>query len=92
MNVSKKGMVLAAAMMFAPCAFAQNTVTLNDIAQESGLTERQVAMVLGAPTSFATYRTEYRQARDRLVQSVGQERYAEYIAAYRAGEIEDNKS
>jgi len=51
-------------------------------------------MVLGAPTAYANYRTEYRNTRDQLVRSVGQERYAEYIAAYRAGEIgvEDNKS
>jgi hypothetical protein len=86
MNALPKGVVLAAAM-FAPCAFAQGTVSVNEIAEESGLTPRQVAMVLGAPTSYATYRTEYRQARDQLVRNVGQERYAEYIAAYRSGEL-----
>ena len=90
MNVFTKS-VLFAATLFASAASAQ-TVTVDEIAAESGLTNRQVAMVLGAPTAYAEYRTTFRHARDQMLRTVGQERYAEYIAMYRNGElkVEDN--
>jgi hypothetical protein len=85
MNVLKS--VMLAAALFAPSAFAQKTVTVDEIAAETGLTHRQVAMVLGAPTAYAEYRTNFRRARDQFLRTVGQERYAEYLAMYRAGEL-----
>ena len=41
------------------------------LAQQSGLSERQVRMVLGAPVAYSEYRTSFRDSRDRLRRAVG---------------------
>ena len=43
------------------------------LAQQSGLTTRQVRMVLGAPVSFAEYRTSYDRSYAAVRRALGNE-------------------
>jgi hypothetical protein len=52
---------------------ADADVEIEDIRAETGLREREVRMMIGAPSSYAEYRTSYRQARDRMARAA---RYA----------------
>ena len=54
--------------------------SIRDVAAATGLTERQVQMVIGAHTAYAEYRTSYDWARRRFVQALGQERYEQLMA------------
>ena len=55
------------------------------LAKQSDLSERQVRMVLGAPTAFAEYRTTYKDSRDKLRRAVGgREELARLAAQYKA--------
>jgi hypothetical protein len=82
---------VVAAVLCAPAAWAQERETVEGIANETGLSTRQVQMVLGCHSSFAEYRTGFKRAKDQLVAKIGQERYEELAAAYRAGEIADGR-
>ena len=50
-------------------AFADDA-TIEDIAARTGLSERQVKMVLGPSTPYAEYRTSYDFARERVDQAI----------------------
>ena len=49
------------------------------LAHETGLTERQVQMVLGNRTPFAEYRTSYQASVDKMQAAIGRSRYEQMI-------------
>jgi len=53
---------------------------ISDLAAQTGLTERQVQMVVGAHTAYAEYLTQYDWARRTLIQRLGAERYNNLMA------------
>ena len=61
-------------------AAASPAANIRDLAAASGLTERQVQMVIGAHTAYAEYRTSYDWARQRFVKALGKDRYDELMA------------
>ena len=62
-------------------AFA-DVQAIRDEAEINGLSEREMRMLSGAPSSYANYRTSYWQARDKLRrQALADERYFEERAA-----------
>lgn len=61
-------------------AAASPAANLRDLAAATGLTERQVQMVVGAHTAYAEYRTSYEWARQRFVKALGRERYEQIMA------------
>jgi hypothetical protein len=50
---------------------AQDRLDVQDLADRTGLTTRQVRMVLGAPGSFAEYRTSYARSEWAVRQALG---------------------
>ena len=74
---------VALATLFAGAAAAQEPLSVEELAAESGLAPREVAMVLGPSVSYSNYRTSYRRARAQLVRTIGEERFEEVAAAYR---------
>jgi hypothetical protein len=69
---------LAVALMAvsAPSMAGDNT---KQLARETGLTERQVQMVLGNRTPFAEYRTSYQPSLEKMQAAIGKERYNQMI-------------
>ena len=61
-------------------AAAGPRLELGDLAAATGLTERQVQMVVGAHTAYAEYRTSYDWARQRFVRALGVQRYNALMA------------
>ena len=61
-------------------AAASPNLQLRDLADATGLTERQVQMVVGAHTAFAEYKTSYEWARRRFVSALGEKRYNDLMA------------
>ena len=61
-------------------AAASPAANIRDLAAATGLTERQVQMVIGPHTAYAEYRTSYDWARHRFVQVLGQQRYDQLMA------------
>jgi len=59
---------------------APPSTQISDLSAATGLTERQVQMVVGAHTAYAEYRTSYDWARRRMVQALGQARYEDLMA------------
>jgi hypothetical protein len=53
---------------------------ISDLAAMTGLTERQVQMVVGAHTAYAEYLTTYDWARRRFISKLGEERYDDLMA------------
>jgi hypothetical protein len=53
---------------------------ISALAAATGLSERQVKMVVGAHTAYSEYRTSYDWARRRFVQVLGARRYNELMA------------
>ena len=73
----------ALAALFAGTAAAQE-VSVEALAEQSGLAAREVAMVLGPSVSYSNYRTSYRRAKAQLVRTLGsEERFQQIAAAYR---------
>lgn len=62
-------------------AWADDSIA--ELSAQTGLSEQQVQMVLGARTPHAEYRTSFKRTRDKFVQAVGKERYDALAAAYR---------
>jgi hypothetical protein len=62
-------------------AFAAGYTTPDQIAAETGLTARQVAMVLGPSTAYPEYLTSYDWVSTRLYKALGEQRYEELRAA-----------
>ena len=67
----------------ATTAGAAELLDVSDVAARTGLTERQVRMALGAPTSFAEYRTSFRIAEHKVKQVLGEKQYRELAEAYK---------
>ncbi len=69
------------ALALAPClALAQPPLQIHDLAAATGLSDRDVQMVVGAHTAYPQYLTSYDWARRRFVKALGQERYRELMA------------
>ena len=64
-------LALAAALLLGSAGLQAQELDIEALAGQSGLSERQVRMVLGAPVAFAEYRSSYRDSRDRLRRAVG---------------------
>lgn len=74
-------LVLLAALPFAASAAPRaNTATINDLAQLTGLTPRLVQMVVGNPTAYAEYLTQYDWARHRMQHVLGAQRLDDLMA------------
>lgn len=70
------------ALVAAP-AFAGNFLSPQELAAETGLTARQVSMVLGPHSAYPEYLSSYSIVRDRFIRAVGQQRYNELAKLYR---------
>lgn len=53
---------------------------VRDLADATGLSERQVQMVIGAHTAYPEYLTQYDWAKRKFVRALGKERYEELMA------------
>jgi len=76
----------ASTLILAPLALASGLAcaahaTPADIAAETGLTPREVSMVLGSSTGYAEFVTGYERAYARLHRALGDERMARLLAA-----------
>ncbi len=77
-----------AALLLAGAASAGGRVDVQSLADQTGLTTRQVRMVLGAHIAFAEYRTSYRPAEYKLRQALGNEQFEALVKRYREqGEV-----
>lgn len=70
--------VLAMATAFSANAIASEDI-LGALSEETGLSVRQVKMVVGARSGHAAYLASYDQVQRRFVATVGQERYRELL-------------
>jgi hypothetical protein len=61
-------------------ALAGPSLQIRDLAAATGLSERQVQMVVGARTAFAEYRTSYDRIERHFVKALGEERYRDLMA------------
>ena len=61
-------------------ALAGSSLQIRDLAAATGLSERQVQMVVGARTAFAEYRTSYDRIERHFVKALGEERYRDLMA------------
>ena len=76
-----KQLLLFALMTVAPClAGAASHSQLSDLAAQTGLSERQVQMVVGGHTAYAEYLTQYDWARRRMISRLGPDRYVDLMA------------
>lgn len=70
---------LAVALMAASSPLLAGENPCKQLAQETGLTQRQVQMILGNRTPFAEYRTSYESSVAKLRASIGKTRYDELM-------------
>ena len=63
-------------------AAAQDDV-IGALSRETGLSTRDVKMVLGARSGYAEYLASYDQTQKRFVRALGKERYRELLAGRR---------
>jgi hypothetical protein len=73
--------------VFATPSFAAGHITLQDLADEAGMTPRQVGMVLGARSAYPEYLASYSFAKSKFVRAVGAQRYNELVKLYREQKI-----
>src|SRR5688500_8126262 len=67
---------LIVASAFSAAVSAQDNV-IEALSQETGLSARDVKMVLGARSGFAEYQASYDQTKKRFVRALGKPRYEE---------------
>ena len=80
-----KQLLLLALLVATPAlAGASPPSHLADLAAQTGLSVRQVQMVVGAHTAYAAYLTQYDWARQRMIRTLGSDRYLDMMAG---GEI-----
>jgi hypothetical protein len=72
-------LALALATLFSANAFAGEDI-IGALADQTGLTERQVKMVVGPRSSHAAFLASYDQVQRQFVNAVGAERYKELLA------------
>ena len=61
-------------------AVAGSPLQIRDLAAATGLSERQVQMVVGGRTAYAEYRTSYNRVEKRFVKALGEQRYRDLVA------------
>lgn len=77
-----------AALLLAGAAAAAEPVDVQALADQSGLSTRQVRMVLGAHVAFAEYRTSFRPSQQKLRAALGEVQFDELVQRYREqGEV-----
>ncbi|MEO8670640.1 MAG: hypothetical protein ABI411_04940 [Tahibacter sp.] len=76
-------LALALSLIAAPC-FATQVIDLDSLAAETGLSTREVAMVLGPHSAFTEYRASYDHVRRQFRNAIGRTRYDTLIAAWNA--------
>lgn len=74
---------LAALLLAGAASAGSSRVDVQSLADQTGLTTRQVRMVLGAHIAFAEYRTSYRPAEYKLRQALGNEQFEALVKRYR---------
>ena len=72
------GLLLAAAS--AQVLAAGPSAQVRNLAVATGLSEREVQMVLGARTAFPEYRTSYDRVEQRFIKALGEQRYDDLMA------------
>lgn len=77
-------LALILALAAAPYAAAGNS-PIEELAAASGLTTRQVQMVIGTRTAYAEYRTSYYRVRAQFIRAVGQQQYDALVQLHRDG-------
>ena len=84
-------LALLAALPFAASAASHgNSANIDDLARLTGLTPRMVQMVVGNPTAYAEYLTQYDWARHRMQQVLGAQRFDDLVAG-RAIRLDDGR-
>lgn len=76
-----KAIVLALAATIAAPAYAGDMA--RQLADETGLTPREVRMLLGARTPYAEYKSSYYQAERQFKAALGEKRYRDLMAGYK---------
>ena len=56
---------------------------MKELADYTGLSERKVAMVVGARTPYAEYRTSFNRVERQFKRALGEERYNDLMAGRR---------
>ena len=59
---------------------ATQEITVKELADYTGLSERNVAMVVGARTPYAEYRTSFDRVERQFKRALGEERYNDLMA------------
>lgn len=72
-----------ALLLLAGAANAGGPVDVQVLADEAGLSTRQVRMVLGAHVAFAEYRTSYRSSEQKLRRALGNDQFEAIAKRYR---------
>jgi hypothetical protein len=73
MNIRLASLAVALMVAAAPAFAGDNPC--KKLADETGLTERKVNMILGSRTSFAEYPYTYQRSVDKLRKAIGEGRY-----------------
>jgi len=85
-------LALVLALVAAP-AFAGEYVSPQELARETGLTTRQVGMVLGPHTAYAgDYLAGYSIVRDKFISAVGRARYNDLVKQYKVHALQQQQS
>ena len=79
---------LAALLLAGAASAGSSRVDVQSLADQTGLTTRQVRMVLGAHVAFAEYRTSFRPSQQKLRSALGEVQFDELVQRYREqGEV-----
>ena len=78
-------LLLLASFSIAPGFAVAAKSVVDELAAQSGLSKRQVQMVLGARSAFPEYLTSFHRVQKRLIEAVGRERYQELVKLHREG-------
>lgn len=73
-----KIVAVAFAMALAGAAFAADN-QVRDLARETGLSERQVQMLIGCRSCYSEYKTSYVRADAQFKRTLGRERYQQLM-------------
>jgi len=90
MNIKTKACVFLLAVVPGLALAGPPSTQIRDLSAATGLTERQVQMVVGAHTAYAEYLTSYEWARQRMVKVLGRQRYQDLMAG-RAIELDNGQ-
>ncbi|HVJ62247.1 MAG TPA: hypothetical protein VM555_05990 [Tahibacter sp.] len=77
-------LTLALTLAASPAFAGKQHIDLNDLAAETDMSARQVAMVLGASGAYPEFKASYAQMKHKFVSAVGQQRYNALAAAMKA--------